>query len=122
MTFYLNHYKTSKKHGSTSTELPKDLSRILRRHTKFMKKHFPDNDRLFLNSRFEPMTRQNLSKLLENMFFSYFRKRISVSALRRIYLSSKYSHKVIREAREDARKMMHSVSVAQNQYVKELKE
>ena len=119
---FWNSYKTAKTHGSVSTELPKDLARILRRHCKFMKTHFPDNANLFLNARFEPMTRQNLSKLLENLFYTYFKKRISVSSLRRMYLSSKYSHKVIREAREDAKKMMHSVSVAQDNYVKEIDE
>ena len=119
VTVYWNQYKTAKIHGSTSTELPKDLSRILRRHCKFMKTHFPDSNNLFLNARFEPMTRQNLGKLLENLFFSYFKKRISVSALRRIYLSSKYL-KVTKEAKEDARKMMHSVGVAQKNYVKEI--
>ena len=122
VTVYWNEYKTARTHGSVSTELPKDLSRILRRHCKFMKTHFPDNAYLFLNARFEPMTRQNLSKLLENLFYRYFKKRISVSSLRRMYLSSKYSHKVIQEAREDARKMMHSVSVAQQNYVKQIDE
>ena len=117
VTVYWNQYKTSKVHGSTSTELPKDLSRVLRRHCKFMRTHFPDSNNLFLNARFEPMTRQNLGKLLENLFFSYFKKRISVSALRRIYLSSKYL-KVTQEAKEDARKMMHSVDIAQKHYVK----
>ena len=122
VTVYWNAYKTSKTHGSVSTELPKDLARILRRHCKFMKTHFPDNANLFLNARFEPMTRQNLGKLLENLFYSYFKKRISVSSLRRMYLSSKYSHKVIQEAREDARKMLHQVSVAQDNYVKKVNE
>ena len=121
VTVYWNQYKTSKIHGSTSTELPKDLSRILRKHCKFMKKHFPDNSNLFLNARFEPMTRQNLGKLLENLFYSYFKKRISVSALRRIYLSSKY-RKLNLEAKDDAKKMMHSVGVAQAHYVKDIKE
>ena len=118
VTVYWNQYKTSKIHGSTSTELPKDLARVLRKHCKFMKNHFPDSNSLFLNARFEPMTRQNLGKLLENLFFSYFKKRISVSALRRIYLSSKYL-KITKEAKEDARKMMHSVGVARAHYVKE---
>ena len=120
VTVYWNAYKTSKTHGSVSTELPKDLARILRRHCKFMKTHFPDNANLFLNARFEPMSRQNLGKLLENLFYAYFKKRISVSSLRRMYLSSKYSHKVIQEAREDARKMLHNVSVAQDNYVKKV--
>ena len=121
VTVYWNQYKTSKIHGSTSTELPKDLSRVLRKHCKFMRTHFPDSNHLFLNSRFEPTTRQSLGKLLETLFFSYFKKRISVSALRRIYLSSKY-RKLNLEAADDAKKMMHSVKVQQQHYVKDIKE
>lgn len=115
---YWNSYKTFKHHGPLSTVLPKDLSRILRRHVKFMKTVFPDNERLFLNSRFEPLTRQNLGKLLETLFNNYFKKKISVSTLRRIYLTSKYSHKVIAEARKDAKLMHHTVAEAQNSYIK----
>lgn len=118
VTIYWNSYKTFKHHGSLSTVIPKDLARILRRHTKFMKAVFPDNDRLFLNSRFEPLTRQNLGKLLETLFNNYFKKKISVSALRRIYLSSKYSHSLIAEARRDAELMHHTVNEAQNSYIK----
>ena len=119
VTVYWNKYKTSRIHGSTSTELPTNLSRVLRKHCKFMKTHFPDSNNLFLNARFEPMTRQNLGKLLENLFFSYFKKRISVSALRRIYLSSKY-FSVTKEQKQDAKDMMHSVGVQQKHYVKEI--
>ena len=119
VTIIWNDYKTARKHGQVSHELPKKLASILRKHVKFMKKHFPENDRLFLNARFEPMSRHNFGKLLESVFYKYFKKRISVSALRRIYLSSKYSHSMIREAQKDARMMMHSVNVAQNHYVKE---
>ena len=86
-----------------------------------MRTHFPDSNHLFLNARFEPMTRQSLGKLLETLFFSYFKKRISVSALRRIYLSSKY-RKLNLEAADDAKKMMHSVKVQQQHYVKDIKE
>ena len=115
-----NSYKTQKHHGSVTTELPKPLARILRRHCKWMKQHFPNNSRLFLNTRFEPMTRQNLSKTLENLFYSFFKKRISVSAIRRIYLSSKYKHSIVSEARRDANSMLHTVSEAQNSYIKEI--
>ena len=118
VTVYWNAYKTFRHHGPLSNVLPKDLSRILRRHVRFMKIVFPNNERLFLNSRFEPLTRQNLGKLLETLFNNFFKKRISVSALRRIYLSSKYSHSVIREARKDAELMHHTVSEAQNSYIK----
>jgi len=65
------------------------------------------------------MTRQNLGKLLEALFNRYYKKKISVSALRRIYLSSKYSHSIIREARKDAKLMHHSADVAADFYVKE---
>jgi hypothetical protein len=120
VTVNWNSYKTQKHHGSVTTELPKPLARILRRHCRWMKKHFPNNDRLFLNTRFEPLTRQNLSKTLENLFYSYFKKRISVSAIRRIYLSSKYKHSIVAEARKDANSMLHTVSEAQNSYVKQI--
>ena len=117
VTIVWNDYKTARKHGSVSHELPKDLSRVIRRHVKFMQERFETNH-LFLNKKFEPMSRTSFQKLLETLFFRFFRKRLSVSALRRIYLSTKYSHKVIEEARNDARKMLHSVSTAQNHYVK----
>ena len=120
VTVFWNQYKTVKHHGTVETELPKPLAAVLRKHAKWMKKHFPMNDRLFLNSRFEPLTRQTLSKTLQTLFYTYFKKRISVSALRRIFLSSKYKHSVVAEAREDAKKMMHTVSEAQNSYIKQI--
>lgn len=118
VTIVWNQYKTASKHGTVSHELPKDLSRIIKRHVKFLTEHFPKNNRLFLNAKFEGMSRTSFQKLLETLFFRYFRKRLSVSAIRRIYLSSKYSHKMVREAQEDARKMMHSVSTQQTHYIK----
>lgn len=119
---YWNQYKTSKKYKEVVLDIPKNLEKIIRKHIKYLKKWFPDNNRLLLNSRFEPMSRISLTKFLQSMFFSYFRKKIGTSHIRTIFLSHKYSHKADEERKNVAREMLHSEETQQKFYVKEKKD
>ena len=115
---YWNDHKSMKTHGTVEVEIPKSLERILRPYIRYLKKHFPDNSQLLLNSRFEPMSRPSLSLFLQNMFYTHFRKRIGTQAIRRIFLSHKYRSKDIERA-EVARQMLHTEATQKLHYVKD---
>ena len=115
---YWNEHKSKRKHGTVEVEIPKSLERVLRPYIRYLKKHFPDNANLLLNARYEPMSRASLSQFIQNLFFAHFRKRIGTQAIRRIFLSNKYSHKADKERAEVARKMLHTESTQKLHYVK----
>ena len=120
VTAIWSQYKTVGKYGQLTHELGKPLAKVIRAHCKFLKTVYPKNTALFLNKKAEPMSRSSFQKLLEGLFFRYFhRKGISVSTLRRIYLSDKYSHKAILEAKHDSERMMHSRRTAEKHYIKQ---
>ena len=83
-----------------------------------MKKFWPENRQLLLNSSFKPMTRNGLSKFMTRMFQKRLRKKLSVSALRRIFLTDRFSKSELEEAREIHRKMGHKHETALNWYIK----
>ena len=98
-------------------DVPKKLEKVIRKHVKYLKKWFPENDRLLLNSRYEPMSSVSLTKFLQSLFYTYFRKRIGSSQIRAVFLSHKYSHEADQERKKVAREMLHSVET-QKFYIK----
>ena len=96
------------------------LQRLLVTHTRYLKKHFPDNRYLLLQSNLsgEKLSRNALTRYLQRIFQQYFRKNISSTALRRIFLSHKYDRKELLAQEEEHRAMMHSRSTAIADYVK----
>lgn len=116
---YWNEHKSQDKHGTVEVEIPKSLERVLRPYIRYLKKHFPDNKQLLLNARYEPMSKASLSQFLRNTFFTHFRKRIGTQAIRRIFLSHKYSHSEDKKRAEVARQMLHTESVQKLHYVKQ---
>ena len=118
---YWNAFKTSSKMKEVVLDVPKKLATVIRKHVKYLKKWFPENDRLLLNSRYEPMSSVSLTKFLQSLFYSYFRKRIGSSQIRSVFLSHKYSHEADQERKKTAREMLHSVST-QKFYIKKGKE
>jgi hypothetical protein len=115
---YWARYKTVKKHGVMMQVIPKGLQRLLKKHIKFLKLHFPDNEYLILSRSGEPLSRNGLTKFLQRLFFKHFRKKISTSALRSIFLTHRFDKKALEEQREVAKAMHHTPEVARDFYVK----
>ena len=115
---YWADYKTVRKHGVIQQLIPKKLQALLKKHIKFLKLHFPDNDHLLLGSSGAPMTRNGLTKFLQRLFYTHFRTKTSTSALRSIFLTHKFDKKVLDEQVDIAKAMHHTPSVAREFYVK----
>ena len=115
---YWADYKTAKKHGVQMQVIPKKLQTLLKKHIKFLKKHFPDNDHLLLTQTGTPLSRNGLTKFLQRLFYKHFRKKISTSALRSIFLTHRFDKKQLEEQREVAVAMHHTPDVARDFYVK----
>jgi hypothetical protein len=114
---YWADYKTKKKHGVIMQMLPKPLQTLLKKHIKMLKDRYDENDLLWTQNG-TPMTRNSLTKFLQRLFYKHFRKKISTSALRSIFLTHKFDKKVLEEARTIARQMHHTPDVARDFYVK----
>ena len=115
---YWADYKTVKKHGVIMQVIPKQLQTLLKKHIKFIKLHFPDNEYLLLTQSGTPLSRNGLTKFMQRMFYKHFRKKISTSALRSIFLTHKFDKKQLEEQREVAKAMHHTPDVARDFYVK----
>ncbi len=115
---YWADYKTKKKHGVIMQIIPKPLQTLLKKHIKFLKEHFPGNKSLLLTQTGTPMSRNLLTKFLQRLFYKHFRKKISTSALRSIFLSHKFNKKDLEEQRTVAKAMMHSTDTQRDFYVK----
>ena len=102
---YWADYKTVKKHGVIQQVIPKPLQAILKKHIRFLKVHFPDNQHLLLGATGAPMSRNGLTKFLQRLFFRHFRTNTSTSALRSIFLTHKFDKKLIDEQHEIAKAM-----------------
>ncbi len=116
-----NRYKTASTYGKILVFVPKyskTLQRLLVKHVKYLRKHFPENDALLLNQNFGRLSRNALTKYLQRMFKQYFKKNISTTALRQIFLTSKYNKKALEEQQETSRLMGHSMKTQIADYVK----
>ncbi len=115
---YWADYKTVKKHGVIQQVIPKTLQTLLKKHIKYLKLHFPENDHLLLNSTGSPLSRNGLTKFLQRLFYTHFRTKTSTSALRSIFLTHKFDKKALDEQRDIAKAMHHTPGVAREFYVK----
>ena len=115
---YWADYKTVKKHGVIQQVIPRPLMSLLKKHIKFLKRHFPENDHLLLNTTGTPMSRNGLTKFLQRLFYRHFRTKTSTSALRSIFLSHKFDRKLLDEQASVAKAMHHTTEVARQFYVK----
>ena len=116
-----NRYKTASTYGKILVFIPKyskSLQRLLVKHIKYLRKHFPENDALLLNQNFGRLSRNALTKYLQRMFKQYFKKNISTTALRQIFLTSKYNKKALEEQQDTSRLMGHSMKTQIADYVK----
>ena len=117
---YWADYKTVKKHGVIQQIIPPALQKLLKKHIKFLRVHYPDNRHLLLTTIATPMSRNGLTKFLQKLFYKHFHKKVSTSALRSIFLSHKFNKKQLEDQRTVARAMHHTPEVARDFYVKNL--
>lgn len=115
---YWADYKTVRKHGVIQQVIPKPLQSLLKKHVRFLRRHFPDNDHLLLNTIGTPMSRNGLTKFLQRLFYRHFRTKTSTSALRSIFLTHKFDKKLLDEQASVAKAMHHTPDVAREFYVK----
>lgn len=112
--FVFNKYKTEKKYGQQTVEVPeglqKELAHYISVHPKRKEKMFP----LLVNEKGEQLTAGNTITRTLN---SIFKKRIGASMLRHIFLTSKYGN-ILKEQEKDSELMGHSLSM-QKDYIKE---
>ena len=113
-------YKTFKTYGVVNIPIAKyskPLQRLLQRHVRYLRENFPENDCLFLNQNLTCMSRNSLTKFLQRLFKEFFKKNVSVTMLRHIFLTDKYDKKQLEEQAETSKFMMHSPSMMKD-YVK----
>ena len=111
--FIFNKYKTAKKHGQQSRDIPEDLARILSTylsHHPLNKKTSPEFKFLVLHDGSGMSAVNSITRVLNKAFG----KKVGSSMLRHIYLSAKYD---VDEMEEDAEAMAHTVE-EQSLYLK----
>jgi hypothetical protein len=102
--FYFNNYKTAGTYKTQSQDIPEDLFAILKKFRK---------TGLLLTKNDKAVTSPQMTDILNKIFG----KKISVSMLRNIFLSSKHSDGA-KELEKDVKMMGTSVAVARQSYIK----
>jgi hypothetical protein len=111
--FYFNNYKTKGTYNQQIIEVPQELKSIIDDYIK--KNNINDNDFILTNLRTgKPLISNNAITIILNRIFG---DRIGSSALRRSYLTNKYSD-VEKELKEDTEAMGTSIETAKNNYIK----
>jgi hypothetical protein len=103
--FVFNQYKTAKKYGKQTQEIPAKLHKIIKRWSQLNPSEW-----LLVNT-------QQSNKIsptqLTNMLYSFFEKPISTSMLRHIFLTDKYKNvPALTDMMDTATHMGHDVSMA----------
>lgn len=111
--FYFNNYKTKGTYGKQIIDVPDELKTILDDYIDHM--DIFSNDFILFNIKTEePFKLVNSITVILNRIF---KDKIGSSALRRSYLTSKYSN-TMNQLNNDTKALGTSVNVAQNQYIK----
>ncbi len=111
--FYFNNYKTKGTYNQQIIEVPQELKSIIDDYIK--KNDINDNDFILTNLRTgKPLISNNAITIILNRIFG---DKIGSSALRRSYLTNKYSQ-VMEDLKEDTVMMGTSQDVATNNYIK----
>jgi integrase len=107
--FYFNQYKTAKNYGLQTLDVPVEFNTILK---KWIKKN--ENDYLLYSSNGNKLTSPQVTKIFNNVF----KKNVSSSMLRHIFLTEKYKNMpALTDIQSLATKMGHSSQQAL-EYVK----
>lgn len=111
--FYFNNYKTKGTYNQQIIEVPPELKSIINDYIK--KNDINDNDFILTNLRTnKPLISNNAITIILNRIFG---DKIGSSALRRSYLTNKYSD-IEKELKEDTEAMGTSTDTAKNNYIK----
>lgn len=111
--FYFNNYKTKGTYNQQIIEVPQELKSIINDYIK--NNDINDNDFILTNLRTgKPLISNNAITIILNRIFG---DKIGSSALRRSYLTNKYSD-IERELKEDTEAMGTSTDTAKNNYIK----
>ena len=121
--FIFNKYKTSKKYGIQTSDIPANLLAELHLYLKFhplwrgVAKRKADPVKLLVQHDGTPLTAVNAITRILNRIFG---KKIGSSMLRHIYISDKYKEAdtIDQERAKDAEAMGHSVGVQKSVYFK----
>lgn len=116
MKMYINNYKTKGSYEEVEIEVPRDLRLILKKYINHFKLR---NQYLLLDYNKTPITRNQITKLLTDVFQRELNKNVSTTLLRKSYVSFKYN-KMTTEQKKDAQTMMHSVEVQNKIYNKNI--
>jgi hypothetical protein len=110
-SFIFNKFKTSKKYGQQTLEVPETLSNVIAEYLKFHPLKKNATFKFLVSHDGTPITAVNAITRVLNKIFG---KRVGSSMLRHIFLSTKYD---IKEMEKDANAMGHSVE-EQKKYMK----
>ncbi len=117
---YVNRYKTDRKYGSITVDVPDKIIDIVNKIFRKREEIFPKligQTSLLLNTDLKKMSKVNLIQNLNTIF----KRKVSVTMLRKSYISEKYPvNYTIEEMEGDARTMGHSVALQQSTYRKRL--
>ena len=110
-SFIFNKFKTSKKYGQQTLEVPETLANVISEYLKFHPLKKNASYKFLVSYDGTPVTAVNAITRVLNKIFG---KRVGSSMLRHIFLSTKYD---IKEMEKDANAMGHSVE-EQKKYMK----
>lgn len=114
----INRYKTDKKYGTIEVKLPVKIRDLIRKVFRKREEIFPKligEYALLINNELNRMSKVNLIQNLNTIF----KRKVSVTMLRKSYISEKYPVEyTIEDMERDAKTMGHSVALQQSTYRK----
>ncbi len=114
----INRYKTDKTYGQITVNLPIKIRDLVRKIFRQREEIFPKlrgEVALLINSELNRMSKVNLIQNLNTIF----KRKVSVTMLRKSYISEKYPvEHTIEDMERDAKTMGHSVALQQSTYRK----
>ena len=115
--FKLNAFKTSKYKGEQEIPIKDiELKKLINKWLKIQ-----GTDYLLINTKdFTPMTANGITKYLNKIFQKHYKKNVSSSLLRSIYITKQYENPklTISEKKKLADEMLHSKNVSESVYNK----
>ncbi len=111
-TFIFNDFKTSNKYGTVALPVNKELNTVI---NKFLKLN-PDRKYLLQGKDGQPLSRNNLGKIITKIFASTG-KQVSLNIIRHVYVSENVDVAAIKKSKEMAKSMLHDTGT-QLEYVK----
>jgi hypothetical protein len=109
----IQDYKTAKHYGKVEFKMNAKLAKIIN-----MVRQYNNEPTLLLNKRVLPMTSNQLGKVVTDVFKRYTGKHITVTQLRKLYVSQNIDMMELEKADKIASDMAHSTKVQRKYYFK----